>query len=249
MNDPGVIYFMVSRFPSRPLHDYYMNALRNEVRVRVDHDIYVGYDDWRAYTAREGINTTHIKDNNPNRGPVMNRIEYNYTRGYCGHPVNPYPRNIPPSPLWIYGTSVHKHFYWRDALYMSRDLNFANPSLRIFNWARYNPGNHIPSEQRCSPQTSCIVCKYTRSLWNHNCTRREDRLNKDFCRVVDDNGDVSIQSTRGHITKNPVHYCQQCRFPLCSRHFHPFHDVTNPEMNERGPNSDLDDEEDGERPG
>ena len=67
--------------------------------------------------------------------------------------------------------------------------------------------------------------------------------------MVDDNGDVSIQSTKGHYQRNPMHYCQQCRFPLCSRHFLPFHDVNNAEMNGPGPNSDHDDEEDGERPG
>ena len=70
--DPGVIYFMMSRFPTRPVHDYYMHALRNQVSVRIPHDNYVGYHDWRAYTARKGINTSHIRDNNPNQGPKMN---------------------------------------------------------------------------------------------------------------------------------------------------------------------------------
>ena len=131
---------------------------------------------------------------------------------------------------------------------MSRELNFANPSLRIFNWARYNPGNHIPGKP-CSADTECIVCQFTRLLWNFNCTRKEDKLLKRKCRVVDDNGDVSIQSTQGHFTRNPMHYCQQCRFALCSRHFLPFHDVTNAEMNGPGPYSGHDDEEDAERPG
>merc|ERR1719162_790584 len=136
---------MMSRFPSRPVHDYYMHALRNQVIVR-SYQNSVRYHDWRAYTARKGINAKNIEDNNPNRGPKMNRIEYNYTLGYCGHLVNPYPRHIPLAPNWVYGEAVNKHFYWRDALYMSRQLNTANPSLRIFNWARYNPGNHIPGK-------------------------------------------------------------------------------------------------------
>ena len=249
MNDPGIIYFMMSRFPSRPLHDYYMNALRNYLFVPLAHHaIYVGYHDWRAWTAREGINDAHISRNNPNQGPFMNRIEYNYTRGYVGHPVNRYPRHIPKGPQWVYGDAYNKYFSWFDALFMSRLVNPLNPSLRIFNWARYNPGNHIPGERvNRNQSTNCIVCVYFRLLWNVNCTRPEDRLGPKRCRVEDEHGNIREQSTSLNSRQKPMHHCQQCRFPLCSLHFHQFHDVTNPAMNLPGPKRNYDDEEDPER--
>ena len=73
---------MMSRFPTRPVHDYYMNALRNQVSVRVPHDNYVGYHDWRAWTARKGINAKNIEDNNPKLLEMVLTGEISIKRAY-----------------------------------------------------------------------------------------------------------------------------------------------------------------------